>query len=175
MGGAGGRFGLMTKLKCCVQSVSTFSTEMLLELLSSQEKISKLQLIGNALWQVDKNVLSTCLNKMGVVQLLGCLHSSQVKLMFKEMEEKTNIVELKIRGTDLRCVPARLLTRCVNRMERVSLVGCNLSDEQVRALLLEMQNGTCLKELDIGGNELGFNINSERDVTDMSCRRYARN
>jgi len=151
---AGGRFCLMNKLKFYAWCVPAASTEMVLKLLSSQEKITELVLRGNALWLVDQTMLSTCLNKMLVVQLTKvCLAPPQVRLMFEEMEEKKNLVELEIRDNDLYWVPDSLFSRCVNRMERVSLVKCNLSYTQVRALLLDMHKGTCLKELDIRRNE----------------------
>ena len=77
--------------------------------------------------------------------------------LFHVMSEGTKINKLKITNNELSLVPMEYISKGVNRLEEIDLCGTKLTDVQMTAILIQMQEESNIQKIALDGNvEAGY-------------------
>lgn len=73
------------------------------------------------------------------------------------MSEGTKINKLKITNNELSLVPMEYISKGVNRLREIDLCGTKLTDVQMTAILIQMQEESNIQKIALDGNvEAGY-------------------
>ena len=72
--------------------------------------------------------------------------------LFHVMSEGTKITKLKISNNELSLVPMEYISKGVNRLGEVDLCGTKLTDVQMTAILIQMQEDSNIQKIALDGN-----------------------
>ena len=68
------------------------------------------------------------------------------------MSEGTKINKLKITNNELSLVPMEYISKGVNRLREIDLCGTKLTDVQMTAILIQMQEESNIQKIALDGN-----------------------
>ena len=78
--------------------------------------------------------------------------------IFHVMSEGTKLKKLKINNNELSLVPIEYISKGANSLTEVDLCGTKLTDVQMTAILIQMQEESNIQKIALDGNvETGYN------------------
>jgi len=105
--------------------------------------------------RADPKLIARGLSKLEEVRLTGfTLTDEQVLSIFRELKQNCKLKVLELPFHNLSSVHPNDLSKVVNNIEVVNMCWCELSTEQITAVLVRTQRNTKLKLLDIRDNDI---------------------
>ena len=125
--------------------------------MSEETKLVSLRVFESKidLSSLDPNVLATALNKLEIVD--GCfwnLTDHQTRVIFKQMAEYSKLRVIRISCTNLSAGNPTVLASAMSHLEKIHVDYCRLTEDQGKAILDRISEGTKLTELNISGTNL---------------------
>ena len=134
--------------------ISPHQARALFTQMGQNRKIKKFYAHVN-LSRADPKLIARGLSKLEEVRLTGfTLTDEQVLSIFRELKQNCKLKVLELPLHNLSSVHPNDLSKVVNNIEVVNMCWCELSAEQITAVLVRTQRNTKLKLLNIRDNDI---------------------
>ena len=153
---------LLARVVCRLEEVDMRKTNItseqvrtLFTILCHWSQLKSLNLSVNNLSTVDPAVLSTAVNRLEKLDLnMTKMTSEQVQVLFTTMCQESQLKKLVISNNNLSTVEPEVLATAVNKLEEVGMWKTHITSEQAQTLFAAIAEGSSLKKLRIGINNL---------------------